>query len=159
MTINATLGYIRHDQKTLMLFRNKKQNDIHLGKWNGLGGKMERNETPEECIIREVFEESGLQVHHPILKGILTFPDFDGMNDWLVFVFLITKFSGRLHSSSEGSLAWINNHSLLDIPLWEGDRIFLPWLDQMDFFSGKFVYSEGILLHHHVIFYPPNISA
>ena len=70
----ATLCYIKQSGKTLMLYRNKKPNDIHEGKWNGLGGKFNPGETPEQCAIREIFEESGLQVKNPKLHGVLTFP-------------------------------------------------------------------------------------
>jgi len=87
----ATLCYIKDNStnKTLMLYRNKKENDYHEGKWNGLGGKFELGETPEECAIRELKEESGLTVENPKLKGLLTFPNFDGVDDWYVFVFVI----------------------------------------------------------------------
>ena len=85
----ATLCYVRHQGKTLMLHPIKKENDMHAGKWNGLGGKMEAGETPEECAIREVREESGLIAEHLQLKGFLTFPMFDGKKDWYVFVFVI----------------------------------------------------------------------
>ena len=82
MIINATLCYLRRDRYTLMLYRNKKPDDIHQGKWNGLGGKFEAGETPEECACREVREESGLIPDELVLKGVLTFPCFDGVNDW-----------------------------------------------------------------------------
>ncbi len=104
----GTLCYITHNGKTLMLHRIKKVNDIHEGKWNGLGGKLEPGETPEECVIREVREESGLIIHKPCLKGILTFPMFDGVDDWTVFVFVAHQFEGNLLDSSEGKLEWIN---------------------------------------------------
>ena len=77
----ATLCYIMDEDKTLMLYRNKKENDYHEGKWNGLGGKLEAGETPEECAIREVYEESGLKVFGPQLKGLITFPMFDGIDE------------------------------------------------------------------------------
>ena len=77
----ATLCYIRDGEKTLMLHRNKKANDMHEGKWNGLGGKVEGGESPEACAIREVLEESGLVVSKPQYKGFITFPNFDGEND------------------------------------------------------------------------------
>jgi len=153
MVINATLCYIRQNRKTLMLYRNKKPDDIHKAKWNGLGGKLEPGETPEECAIREVIEESGLSIIDPQLKGILTFPNFDNENDWIVFVYLIHDAKGDLIESSEGQLAWIDNDKLLDLPLWEGDKIFLPWLDQHKFFSGKFTYVTGHLVDHKVTFY------
>ena len=92
--ILATLCYIKKDGRTLMVHRNKKPNDMHAGKWNGLGGKFEPGESPEECIIREVREESGLQIRNPKLHGLLMFPDFKG-DDWYVFVFTSSEFDGR----------------------------------------------------------------
>lgn len=137
-----------------MLHRVKKHHDIHQGKWNGLGGKIEPGETPEDCVIREVQEESGLIIK-PILKGLLTFPEFfDNGEDDYTFVFTATDFHGTLIDSNEGNLEWIDNDKLLDLPLWEGDKIFLPWLESDGFFSGKFSYKKGKLLKHSVLFYP-----
>jgi 8-oxo-dGTP diphosphatase len=149
----ATLCYVKHDGKTLMIHRIKKKNDMHQGKWNGLGGKLEAGESPEECALREIYEECGLRAVHPVLKGVLTFPVFDEVDDWYVCVFVINEFEGELTDSSEGYLSWIPDPELLDLPLWEGDRIFLPWLAQPGFFSGKFVYDNGRLVDHHANFY------
>ena len=151
--INATLCYVKNGNKTLMLHRVKKENDIHEGKWNGLGGKMEAGETPEECVIREVREESGLQIQNPALRGVLTFPNFDGTNDWLAFVFTAERFTGELIDSSEGVLKWIDDSKLLDLNLWEGDKIFLKWLYRDAFFSGKFTYKNKRLIDHDVVFH------
>ena len=151
----ATLCYIRHAGKTLMIHRVKKQNDMHAGKWNGLGGKLEPGETPEECAIREIREESGLVASSPLLKGILTFPAFDGIEDWYAFVFVVREFEGQLIDSREGILRWVDNSEVLDLELWEGDRIFIPWLDRPGFFSGKFIYQDGCLVDHHVVFHEP----
>jgi GPH family glycoside/pentoside/hexuronide:cation symporter len=93
--ILATLCYIQHAGQTLMIHRIKRADDIHLGKWNGLGGKFEPGESPEECVIREVREESGLELRQPRLCGLLMFPGFKG-NDWYVFVFTAREFSGEL---------------------------------------------------------------
>lgn len=154
MNINATLCYVRENGRTLMLYRNKKENDLHVGKWNGLGGKFENGETPEDCARREIYEESGLTATDLILKGVLTFPCFDGTNDWVVFVFVIPRFEGtQTDQSPEGDLHWIDDDQLLELPLWEGDRIFLNWLKKPGFFSGKFVYKDGILKDHQVSFY------
>ncbi len=149
----ATLCYVRKDHQTLMVHRNKKANDMHLGKWNGLGGKLEPGETPEECVIRELYEETGLSVRSPQLKGVLTFPGFANDEDWYAFVFIVTDFSGELIDSPEGALAWVEDARLLDLNLWEGDRIFIPWLDQPGFFSGKFTYRDGRLVDHTGVFY------
>jgi 8-oxo-dGTP diphosphatase len=151
----ATLCYVvdREKNKTLMLHRVKKQNDMHEGKWNGLGGKFEAGESPEDCVIREIHEESGLTIADPKLKGFITFPAFDGFDDWYVFLFVAEKFSGQLIDSPEGNLEWIENEKLLDLPLWEGDKIFLPWLNGEKFFSAKFEYENGAYKSHEVNFY------
>jgi 8-oxo-dGTP diphosphatase len=150
-----TLVYLRQNGKTLMVHRVKKANDVHQGKWNGLGGKFEAGETPEECAIREVFEESGLRVKHLTLKGFLTFPLFANNEDWYAFVFVADQFEGDLIESPEGTLQWMENDKLLDLPLWEGDRIFLPWLEKDGFFSAKFSYENGRLIHYDAVHYPP----
>lgn len=149
----ATLCYIKDGDKTLMLHRNKKEQDMHLGKWNGLGGKVEGGETPEECAIREVREESGLSVLDPQLKGFITFPNFDGENDWYVFVYRFDDFIGELTGSPEGELEWISDSRMSDIPLWEGDRIFMEWLNQEKIFSAIFRYEGGRLLDWRVTWY------
>ena len=149
----ATLCYLKNNDKTLMLFRNKKPGDTHKGKWNGLGGKVEPGETPEQCAIREVQEESGLTTINLKLHGVITFPMFDGMDDWYVFVFTITEFEGEMIESPEGELAWIPDEKLLELNLWDGDRIFLPWLKQDKFFSAKFVYVAKELIDWSVNFY------
>jgi len=151
----ATLCYLRRDGQTLMLHRIKKPGDMHQGKWNGLGGKLEAGESPEECAIREIREEAGLLVTTLLLKGVLTFPAFDDFEDWYCFVFLITQFRGELIDSAEGVLEWIPNENLLDLNLWEGDRIFLPWLDRPGMFSGKFVYQNARLVEYQATFYDP----
>jgi 8-oxo-dGTP diphosphatase len=149
----ATLCYLKMDDKTLMIHRIKKANDMHQGKWNGLGGKLDPEETPEECVIREVREESGLTIINPLMKGFLTFPKFADDEDWYAFVFVAREFMGQLIESPEGILKWIDDDHLLELDLWEGDLIFLPWLEYPGFFSGKFIYQEGRLLDHSVVFY------
>lgn len=149
----ATLCYVTKENKTLMLYRNKKQNDYHEGKWNGLGGKFEIGETPEECAVREIKEEAGLTVKSLKLKGFITFPLFDGKEDWYVFLFVIDKFDGDLIDSPEGKLEWIDNNKLLELNLWDGDKIFIPWLFQEKFFSAKFNYEKGEYKDYTVEFY------
>jgi len=136
-----------------MIHRIKRENDMHMGKWNGLGGKLEPGETPEECAIREVLEESGLKVRNPKFKGLITFPGFANEEDWYTFIFVIEHFEGELIDPSEGYLEWIEDTKLLDLPLWEGDHIFLKWLDRPGFFSGKFIYKNGKFIEHSVVFY------
>jgi 8-oxo-dGTP diphosphatase len=150
--ILATLCYIRHAGSTLMLHRDKRRDDIHAGKWNGLGGKFEPGESPEECVLREVREESGLEIRDPHLSGLLMFPAFKG-NDWYVFVFTADDFSGELTENEEGHLEWIPDAALESLPLWPSDHIFLPWIRQGRFFSAKFVYDGDEMKTHIVKFH------
>lgn len=150
----ATLCYVKKDGKTLMIHRTKKENDPHEGKWNGLGGKLEPGETPEECAIRELKEECGLTAKNPSLKGILTFPAFNKQpEDWYVFVYTIKEFEGKLTKSDEGDLEWIDDNKLNTLNLWEGDKIFLPHINTGKFFSGKFTYDGDKLINHFVFFH------
>lgn len=149
----ATLCYPRQDGRTLMVHRIKKQNDMHQGKWNGLGGKLEPGESPEECARREILEESGLRAGRLQLKGFLTFPSFSNDEDWYAFVYIATDLEGELIDSPEGTLAWIENDRLVELNLWAGDRIFLSWLGRPGVFSGKFVYRSGELVEYSAEFY------
>jgi 8-oxo-dGTP diphosphatase len=154
----GTLCYVRHNGKTLMLHRIKRENDMHAGKWNGLGGKFEPGETPEACAVREIHEESGVTVTNLQLRGILTFPVFADEVDWMAFVFTADYAGGELIESPEGVLAWIDDDDLLDLELWPGDRIFIPWLDEAPFFSARFDYDDGEFVGHEVVFYPASGS-
>ncbi len=149
----ATLCYLRRNGQTLMMHRIKRVDDMHYGKWNGLGGKFHPGETPEECVIREVREESGFLINSPVLKGFLTFPSFDENDDWYVFVFVADDIQGSLSETEEGHLSWIKDSELTQLDLWEGDHIFLPWLDKPGMFSAKFIYQQGKLAEHSVNFY------
>ncbi|MCX6066361.1 MAG: 8-oxo-dGTP diphosphatase [Chloroflexi bacterium] len=148
----ATLCYLKHNGQTLMLHRIKKANDIHEGKWNGLGGKLEPGESPEQCVIREVHEESGLEISAPRYHGLLIFADFKG-DDWYVWVFSADQFSGDLIDSDEGYLKWIKNEEVTSLNLWPSDQIFLPWLKTDQFFSARFQYDNEVMLGHAVTFY------
>lgn len=150
--ILATLCYLKRDGHTLMVYRNKKANDIHEGKWNGLGGKFEPGESPEECARREVLEESGLRIRNPKLHGLLMFPNFKG-NDWYVFVFTVREFEGELIDSPEGKLEWIPDQKLTSLNLWASDRAFFPWLEKGRFFSAKFIYEGDEMKSYQVAFY------
>ncbi len=137
-----------------MMHRNSRPDDMHFGKWNAPGGKIEPGETPEECAVREVFEETALTVNTPRLRGVLTFPAFDGEEDWYVFVYTAEEYTGVLKKSChEGDLFWIEDEHLMDLPLWDGDRIFMKWLESDRFFSGKFIYSASGFDSHSVIFH------
>lgn len=152
MVILATLCYIKRDGYTLMMHRNKKANDIHKGKWNGLGGKFEAGETPEECVKREVQEESGLIIQNPRLHGLIMFPNFKA-NDWYVFVFTATDFKGELIDSPEGKLEWIPDEKILGLNLWGSDHIFMRWMQEGKFFAAKFEYEGEDMRGYDVVFH------
>ena len=152
--ILATLCYVKKNGKTLMLHRVKRKDDMHEGKWNGLGGKMLPGETPEECVVREVREESGLEIRNPHLCGILIFPNFNGADHWYAFVFTAQEFEGEpFRECDEGRLEWIENAKVTELSLWEGGRHFLKWIEEGRFFSGRFFYENGRLSSHDVVFY------
>jgi len=136
-----------------MIHRVKKENDYHEGKWNGLGGKFDEGESPEDCVIREVKEEAGLTITNPRMNGFISFPLFDGKDDWYVFIFTAREFSGKLIDSNEGNLEWIPNEKLTKLNLWDGDKIFFDWLFKDKFFSAKFVYENGKMKNYEVRFY------
>lgn len=149
----ATLCYIKQNGRTLMIHRVKKENDIHQGKWNGLGGKLEQGESPEQCIIREVKEESGLDILSPRYHGLLIFADFKS-DDWYVWVFTADNFTGELLLDSlEGNLHWIDDDKVEKLNLWPSDQVFFPWLQGEKIFSARFQYAGEELLGHEVVFY------
>lgn len=139
----TTLCYIRRDGCWLMLNRNKKRQDENAGKWIGVGGHLEADECPEECITREVREETGLTLMNPRLRGILTFVLPEWGNE---MTFLYTgEAEGEINTDcAEGQLAWIPIEQISRLPLWEGDRIFLQLLRQeRPCFSLKLIYAPG----------------
>ncbi|MGX8728088.1 MAG: NUDIX hydrolase [Lachnospiraceae bacterium] len=145
--ILTTLCYLERDGKYLMLFRNRKENDINKGKWIGLGGKFEQGESPEECACREVFEETGYVMENARFRGVVTFVTPQWMDEYM-FLFTCEDFSGEEHPCNEGELAWIPKDQVETLNLWEGDRIFLKLLaEDAPFFSLKLVYSvDGNLI-------------
>lgn len=138
----ATLVYVQKNNETLMLHRIKKQNDFHEGKWNGLWGKLEQGESPEDCVRREIQEEVWLEVTHMIFKGLLTAPLFDGKQDWIIYIYLVDEFTGELQECKEGVVERIQNENLLQLNLREWDRYFLPLLFEPGWFSCKATYVD-----------------
>lgn len=144
---NTTLCYIENDNDDyLMLYRNKKKNDPNAGKWIGIGGKFKEGESPEECLLREVYEETGLTLLEWKLRGIVTFVS----NEWeteYMFLYTANNWSGELTDCDEGSLAWKHKSEFNNLPMWEGDKIFLKLLrEQNDFFSLKLSYEYQRLI-------------
>ena len=135
-----------------MINRNKRENDIHRNKYNGLGGKFEKDESPEECVKREIFEESGLIINNPKLVGNILFPGFAN-KDWQVYVYVANDYTGeKLVENHEGSLHWIDDDKLLDLPLWESDYIFIPWIMEGKQFRAKFNYDNDKMIDYDVSF-------
>jgi 8-oxo-dGTP diphosphatase len=116
------------------------------------GGKFEAGETPEECVIREIYEESGLSIHNPNLCSLLMFPKFKG-DDWYVFVYTASDFTGELIDSPEGKLEWIPDEKVLGLNLWESDHIFMRWIREGKFFSAKFDYKGNKMISYDIVFH------
>ena len=150
--VNTTLCYIEKDNSYLMLHRTKKQNDYNHDKWIGIGGKFENGESPEDCAIREVREETGLEIAPADLEycGIVTFVDKSEPEDYTEFmhIFRIRRFSGELLTDCvEGDLEWVPINKMNELPHWKADEIFLDFLAQNHpFFSLKVIYKNGELL-------------
>ena len=144
--LNTTLCYIERGDEYLMLHRVKKENDINRDKWIGLGGKFEEDESPEECLLREVYEESGLRLTSWRHRGIVTFVNTKCSSEYM-HLFTADGFEGTVGPCDEGELEWIKKSELMKLTLWEGDRIFLRLLDSNEpFFSLKLSYDGDELI-------------
>jgi 8-oxo-dGTP diphosphatase len=150
--ILATLGYVlsRDRSRVLMVHRNARPGDQHLGKYNGLGGKLERDEDIAGGMRRELMEEAGLEVMAMRLRGTISWPGFGRAGeDWFGFIFVIDDWRGEPPvANAEGQLEWIEVDRVLDLPLWEGDRHFLPLVfdDDPRPFHGLMPYRDGRML-------------
>ena len=129
MMHNSTLCYVTRGNDVLMLHRVKKKNDINKDKWIGIGGKFEENESPDECLLREAMEETGLRLTSWQCRGIVTFLTETGFGEYM-YLFTADGFEGELKECDEGDLRWISREFLNDLPKWEGDQIFLDLLWQ-----------------------------
>lgn len=146
--IFSSLCYIEKDGKYLMLHRTKKKIDINKNKWIGIGGKFEAGESPEECIVREVKEETGLTLNSYKLRGIITYISKTWETEY-VCLFTSKDFSGQIIECNEGDLEWIDKKEVLKLNTWEGDRIFIDKLQRDDkFFTIKFEYDGDTLLKY-----------
>jgi 8-oxo-dGTP diphosphatase len=147
--ILATLGYILSPDasKVLLIHRNRRPDDAHFGKYNGLGGKVDRGEDVVSCLRRELREEAGLECEDIHLRGTISWPGFgQGGEDWFGFIFVIPRWRGEPFAENpEGTLEWMDVSRILDLPLWEGDRHFLPLVFGPDprQFHGVMPYRNG----------------
>ena len=145
--INTTLCYIEQDEHYLMLHRVKKKTDINHDKWIGIGGKFEKGESPEDCLLREALEETGLTLTRWRYRGIVTFLQARDAEAEYMHLFTADGFEGELKTCDEGDLEWIHRKKLLELTLWEGDKIFLRLLEEnAPFFSLKLVYDGDKLI-------------
>ncbi len=146
--ILSTLCYIEKDGKYLMLHRTKKKKDINKDKWLGIGGKFEDGESPEECIIREVKEETGLTIRNYELRCIVTYVSTNWETEYM-YVFTSNEFEGELIECNEGDLQWIDKDKVLKLKIWEGDKIFIEKIQKDNtFFTIKFNYDGEKLLKY-----------
>ena len=126
---NSTLCYILRGNEVLMLHRVKKKDDINKDKWIGIGGKFESEESPDECLLREAKEETGLTLTSWRCRGIVTFLNEGGEGEYM-YLFTADGFQGELIECDEGNLEWVSREFLGTLPMWEGDKIFLDLLWQ-----------------------------
>lgn len=148
--ILSTLCYIEKDGKYLMLHRTKKKNDINKDKWLGIGGKFEVGESPEECIIREVKEETGLILKSFKLRCIVTYISTTWDTEYM-YVFTSNDFEGDLLECNEGELKWIQKNEIINLNTWEGDKIFIKKIQNDDtFFTVKFEYDGDKLIKYDI---------
>ena len=148
MHVNSTLIYLENEAgEYLMLHRVKKKNDINHDKWIGVGGGFEHGESPEECALRETFEETGLTLTDYRLRGIVTF-DCEGQETLYMYLFTASAWTGELSECSEGDLEWVPKKKVYSLPIWEGDKIFFRLLEEgRPFFSLKLSYdAQDVLL-------------
>lgn len=148
--ILSTVCYIEKDGKYLMLHRTKKENDINKDKWIGIGGKFENEESPEECIVREVKEETGLTLNNYKLRCIATYVSTTWETEYM-YVFTSDDFTGELIECNEGDLQWISKDKVTELNIWEGDKIFLEKIkNDNSFFTIKLNYDGENLVKYNL---------
>lgn len=141
----TTLCYIEKEDSYLMLHRVKKEMDVNKDKWIGVGGHFEKDESPEECLLREVKEETGLTLESWKFRGLITFV-CQGWNTEYMCLYTADKFQGEIKECDEGELVWVPKSQLNHLNLWEGDKIFFRLLEEReDFFTMKLVYEGDVL--------------
>ena len=151
MTKLTTLCYIENENQYLMLHRIRKKNDVNHDKWIGVGGKFERGESPKECLLREVKEETGYTLTSWKYRGIITFVYGEDIVEYMS-LYTADKYEGTQIDCDEGVLEWVDKDKISELNLWEGDRIFFRLLDERDdFFSLKLVYNTEDVLQQAVL--------
>lgn len=151
MTKLTTLCYIENENQYLMLHRIRKKNDVNHDKWIGVGGKFERGESPEECLLREVKEETGYTLTSWKYRDIITFVYGEDIVEYMS-LYTADKYEGTQIDCDEGVLEWVDKDKISELNLWEGDRIFFRLLDERDdFFSLKLVYNTEDVLQQAVL--------
>lgn len=142
----TTLCYIEKDESYLMLHRVSKKHDVNKDKWIGVGGHFEQGESPEDCLLREVKEETGLTLKSYRFRGILTFIFNDNESEYIC-LYTADEFEGELRDCDEGTLEWVPKSEIHNLNLWEGDKIFFDLLNQdVPFFSLKLQYQGDVLI-------------
>lgn len=143
----TTLCYIEKDNQYLMLHRVKKEKDVNKDKWIGVGGHFEPEESPEECLLREVKEETGLTLTSWIFCGIVTFVATQWDTVEYMCLYKADGFTGELTDCNEGNLVWVDKNKVYDLPIWEGDKIFFRLMEEREeFFSLKLCYDGDVLV-------------
>ena len=147
---HTTLCYIEKEECYLMLHRIKKEKDENKDKWIGVGGKLEEGESPEDCVVREVREETGLTLRNYQYRGFITFVS----NQWgteYMHLFTATEYDGEIKECDEGTLEWVEKTRIDELNLWEGDKIFFRLLEECnEFFTLKLCYDEDKLIFHEI---------
>ena len=146
----TTLCYLEREGQYLMLHRVSKAHDVNKDKWIGVGGKFEKDEAPEECLMREVMEETGLTLLDYRFRGVLTFLYNEDEPEYM-FLYTSDRFEGTLKECDEGVLEWVDKDRIPELNLWEGDRVMFRLLEERETFSLKLRYQGDLLLEATVL--------
>lgn len=149
---DVVLSYIERDNKYLMLLRNKRDIDINKNKFIGIGGHIEKGETKEEALVREIWEETGLIVKHFTYRGYVYFNNGNPKDEENMYLFHVDEFEGEIKECDEGTLYWIDKDKVLDLNLWEGDKYFLiPFMNSNDLINLRMYYKDDKLIKYEKI--------
>lgn len=152
----TTLCLIVKDDQVLMMYRNKKKNDVHMNKYNGLGGKLERGESKRRGILREVKEEANIKLTNYEYVGKIRFKNFGNHKTELMYCFVAYEFEGEIAECNEGELSWIDKNDVLSLPLWEGDQYFIMDIINNKKFKGFLHYDGEHVVNHQMKYLSKN---